>query len=173
MDFSGKESAAALKAKSRKTVILPEAQVPFLIRRLVPRDFVADLIAANANLDIPSGSITVNPNETEAQAKVRARLQAMQNSPATLDALAKTIFDKGVLAPRILLDEDMPAGEGEVNAWDVPPDDLKWLLMQVIEFSGLGAEAQAVESFREGEAENDGGTRPSCETIRGGAASTS
>lgn len=173
MEFDGKESAAALKAKSRKTVILPEAQVPILIRKLVPRDFVSGLIAANANLDIPAGSITVNPNETEEQAKTRARVQAMQNNPATLNALAKTIFDKGVLAPRILLDDEAIAGDGEVNAWDFVEKDLKWLMTQIIEFSGLGAEAQAVESFREGEAPNDDGSGSAGETIRDAAASTS
>jgi len=166
MGANGKESAEALKAKSRKTVMLPEAQVPILIRRLVPRDFVAGILKANVGLDIPAGSIIPDPNETEAQAAARMRAQAMQKNPATLSALAETIFGKGVLAPRILLEDDAVAGDGEVNAWDIPPDDLKWLLMQVIEFSGLGLEAQAIESFREGETANGGEPRPCCKTIR-------
>jgi len=173
MGVNGKESAAALKAKSRKTVILPEAQVPFLIRKLVPRDFIAGILKANAGLDIPAGSIIPDPNETEAQAAARMRAQAMQKNPATLSALAETIFGKGVLAPRILLEDDAVAGDGEVNAWDIPPDDLKWLLLQVIEFSGLGLEAQAIESFREGEASNDGDPGCNGETVRDSSASAS
>ena len=173
MGANGKESAEALKAKSRKTVILPEAQVPFLIRKLLPRDFVTGILKANAGLDIPAGSIIPDPNETEAQAAARMRAQAMQKNPATLSALAETIFGKGVLAPRILLEDDAVVGDGEVNAWDIPPDDLKWLLMQVIEFSGLGLEAQAIESFREGEASNDGDPGCNGETVWDSTASAS
>lgn len=165
-ELSAKRSAEALKARSRKWVTLPEAGVAVLIRKLIPRDFVAGIAAATRGLDIPAGSIVAEPGETDERARARARARAMMDDPKVLDALGEVVFGKGVLAPRILLDSEAVAGDGEVNAWDVPESDLRWLLLEIIEFSGLGREARAVESFREGEAANDGVTGSPGETIR-------
>lgn len=168
--FDGNESAKALKEKSRKTVTLPESQVAFLIRKLIPRDFVSKIVAANAGLDIPSSGIAPAPGETEDRARVRARARAMQNNPETIKAIAETILGKGVLAPKIMLEDTVVAGDGEVNAWDIPEKDIEWLIMQIIEFSGLGAEAQAVESFLESKAKDDGSPRRSSAEVRDGTA---
>ena len=157
MEVNGKESAAALKAKSRKTVILPEAQVPFEIRKLVPRDFIS-CIEVVRHLDIPQRSTLDGPDESEAVKAAREKRvkEILGSSPEYQKAFLSVVLGRGIIAPKILLEDDQTAGEGEVNAFDVPPNDLTWLINQTIEFAGLGTEAQAVEFFR-GKASADAG----------------
>jgi hypothetical protein len=158
-DELARESAARLKAQSRKVVTAPRSGVKFEIRRLIPRDFVE--IAADLNIDIPSGATLADPQEP---GRVAPPLRN-PNEERAVQAYYRAALERGVLAPMVIFDDDIEAGEGMVNLWDIPPEDVHWLVAEISEFSGLGVEARAREKFREGSPADDGIPGPVGETI--------
>ena len=167
MEMNGNESAAALKAKSRKTVTLPEAQVAFEIRKLMPRDFIS-CIDVVRQLDIPQHSALPGPDEKEAVVEKRRKhiQETVAASAEYQKAFLAVVFGRGVVAPKILMEDDQVAGEGEVNAFDIPSGDLPWLINQIIDFAGLGTEAQAIEFFRGKALPDDGAPGPDGGEVR-------
>jgi len=164
--MNGNESAAALKAKSRKTVTLPEAQVAFEIRKLMPRDFIS-CIDVVRQLDIPQHSALPGPDEKEAVVEARRKHAAeMEAAPEFQKAALAVILGRGVIAPKILMEDDQVAGDGEVNAFDFTENDFLWLIWQIREFAGLGMEAQAIEFFRGKALPDDGAPGPDGGEVR-------
>ena len=164
--FDPKKSAASIKARSRKEVTLPEGGEPVEIRKLTPRDFVSAVATATAGVDIPTAALV--PIEGETPEHTRRRI--LSASPEAQEAVARVLLTRGVLAPKIIIDDEPLASDGEVNANDLGTRNIAFLIQEVIEFSGLGEEARAVERFREGDPEQPSVARPDGATVRESAA---
>jgi hypothetical protein len=141
--FDAKESAAAIKAKSRKEIIPPNLGVPIIIRKLHPYDYIAEPGMREKfaeRLAIPTAEISA----TSSGPQPAARDFAFEYEYMT------HIAKKGVITPRVV-DSEIP-GDDEVSILDLA-SDLTFIAMEILKFSGLIDEAKVVDSFREGAAE--------------------
>ena len=137
MSFDAQASAEALKAKSTKIIMLPNAQVEIKIRKLTVYDFM------EGNMDIPVGPMT-SANTAERVSKSIAKVTESS------EKLLELILARAIVSPRVVIDSDKEAGEDEIHAYDLGAD-VVYIIEQVVEFSGLGEAAAKAANFRKDE----------------------
>lgn len=120
--------AEQMRERNQKVITLPTSGLEIRIRKLTQWDFI------ERGLDIPLGA----PSEQGAQ---RGRERS------ALD-YAAIIFGRGVVEPRVVLDDGAECGAGEIHVYDLG-DDIAWVMNEIQEFSGLGKKAEVVDNFRE------------------------
>lgn len=137
--MDAKQTAAAMRERNRKVITLPSSGMEITIRKLTQWDFIS------GGSDIPTGSMTEGKPARHASVKVEQSARER----------AAIIFGRGVVSPRVVVDDAAECSEDEIHIYDLA-DDMAFVMDEIIEFSGLGQKAAVVENFRETEPPQSG-----------------
>ena len=152
MDISVERAQAigAKREEKRKDIHLPTLGVDITIKRIGPYDYYV------MGVEIPT--------EIDESGKKRPK-----QTKEFIRGATRVFFARGVVSPRVQMDEDKPLAPDQVYMADLA-DDFDFIIGAISEFSGFKEAADTAAGFPAGAEEAEASDRSDREEIRGAPA---